>query len=262
MLAYQVSGSGFPVVYLHGFCENKALWTDFTARLPQHYLHLALDLPGFGESAANLHYQTMEALAEEVAAQLDALQIEKAVFVCHSLGGYVALALAATHPSLFAGLCMFHSTALADSEERKNSRNKTADFIRSKGIAAFLESFVPGLFYKGRREALALEIEKIKALALQTPAETAVAVTLAMRDRPDRTAVLVAAAFPVLFIAGKDDDLLPLETHKSQFFLPAQMSLHVLPETGHLGMVERPTETTLILEGFFKAIVLPSPAGA
>jgi pimeloyl-ACP methyl ester carboxylesterase len=252
MLAYYSSGSGLPVVFLHGFCENKAIWTDFIKLLPNHYQYIVPDMPGFGESLNNLHYQSIEEMAEEVYIFLETLKIEKAVFICHSLGGYVALALAEMHPELFAGLCMFHSVAFADSEERKNIRNKTADFINNKGIKAFLENFVPGLFYKERRQELESELKKVKEITSITKSEVAATVTLAMRDRLDRTHVLQNASFPVMFIAGKDDELMPVEAIKSQFFLPPNSIIHLLAKTGHMGMYESPKETSLMIVGFLK----------
>jgi pimeloyl-ACP methyl ester carboxylesterase len=250
MLAFDSQGSGSPVVFLHGFCESKAIWTDFIPLLPQNHQYLSIDLPGFGESLANTNYQSMEAMAEEVYDLLTNQHIGKAIFICHSLGAYVALALAEKYPELFAGLCLFHSSAFADSEERKLSRNKTADFIDKKGLEVFLESFVPSLFYKNRREELASEIEKVKQICLKTPKQTAVSVTLAMRDRPDRTHVLANADFPVSFIMGKADELAVLEPNKPQFFLPKQAAIYLLAETAHMGMYERPQETAKMLSGF------------
>ena len=252
-LASYSSGVGHTVIYLHGFCENKAIWTDFIQLLPQNYQHFALDLPGFGGSSENLNYSSMELMADQVYNFMDNQRIRKASFVCHSMGGYVALALAEAHPEVFAGLCLFHSTALADSEEKKHSRDKTAEFIKGKGLAVFLENFVPGMFYKGRREELTKEIEQVKKITMYSSAEVAATTTLAMRNRPDRTHVLERVNFPLTFISGKDDELLPLAANKQQFFLPKQSTIHLLSNTGHLGFYEWPGKTALMIEGFLKS---------
>ncbi|MDW8296538.1 MAG: alpha/beta hydrolase, partial [Raineya sp.] len=111
-LAYIEQGTGKNVVLLHGFCESKEIWKDFLPELAKNFRTIAVDIGGFGESA-NLLPQpcTMETLAEQVFALLKELQISQAAFVGHSMGGYVALALAEKHPEIIEKLCLFHSTA-------------------------------------------------------------------------------------------------------------------------------------------------------
>lgn len=243
------------VVFLHGFCENKDLWRAFEARLSAQFQTIALDLPGSGESGANTRYQSVETMAEEVNRTLEAERIGECVVVGHSMGGYVALALADLHPQRLRGLGLFHSTAYADHGEKKNTRNQTIDFIQKEGLDPFLETFVPPLFYEGRRAAMADRMAAYRALTRQTPVATAVATTLAMRDRPDRRHVLERADFPVMFIAGRDDTALPLEANRDQFWLPKNCTVHVLAETGHLGMYEREPETLAMVEGFARRVL-------
>jgi pimeloyl-ACP methyl ester carboxylesterase len=249
-LAYQQHGEGFPVVLLHGFCESKEIWKKVVLQLQTTCKIIVPDMPGFGESKNNTQYSSVEAMAEEIFQLLQQLEINQCIIVAHSLGGYVALALAEKYPEIMKGLALFHSTAYPDSEEKKHARNKTSDFIDKKGVAAFAENFVPPLFYKGRREELADEIQAVHRLVVQTPKETAVAVTKAMRDRPNRTHVLKEATYPVLFIAGAADEAVPLETSKEMFYLPRHSIVQLLAETAHMGMFERPLETIGMVKHF------------
>ncbi|MEM9980897.1 MAG: alpha/beta fold hydrolase [Bacteroidota bacterium] len=147
-LSYTTTGKGAPVILIHGFCESKAIWESFVPTLAEKHQVIALDLGGFGESANLLPTPvTIEALASQVYDLLQSLAIQQATFVAHSLGGYVSLALAEKHPSLFAGLCLFHSTALADTEEKKATRNKVIAFVQKVGVAKYMQSFVASLFY-------------------------------------------------------------------------------------------------------------------
>jgi len=249
-LAYNIQGQGFPVVFLHGFCENKEIWQEFIIPFASDFRSVIVDMPGFGKSTANTNYQSTDALAEEVATLLQGLGITQAVIIGHSLGGYVALALADKYPELMAGLGLFHSTAFSDSDEKKHGRNKMADFIRDNGMVPFLKDFVSGLFYKERHEALAQTMKEMEQITAQTPADTAFAVTLAMRDRPDRTHVLRQAAYPVLFIAGKHDEAVPLETAKEQFYLPGHAIVQILADTAHMGMFEQLPQTRAMIQAF------------
>ncbi len=249
-LSYTLSGSGMPLLFLHGFCENKEIWADFVKPLSSVCRILTIDMPGFGESRNNTRYQTLEAMAAEVDLLLDQLQLPEVIVVAHSLGGYVALALAEKSPRKIAGLCLFHSSAFADTEEKKQNRNKTADFIDKNGVEPFVENFVPPLFFKGRHGELEKEISFTRQICLTTPKETAVAVIKAMRDRPDRTHVLRDATYPVLFIAGKEDEAVPFGVAKEQFFLPKHSIVQVLAEAAHMGLLEHPEETRQMVEKF------------
>lgn len=244
-------------MFIHGFCESKEIWRAFEERLAANYQTISVDLPGFGESTNNTSYQSTAAMASEVKHLLEAGQIDRCIVISHSLGGYVALALAEQAPQLIKGLCLFHSTAYADSQEKKHTRSKTADFIEKKGLDPFLDTFVPSLFFAGRSKELSKTIKAYRASAGQTPVATAVAVTKAMRDRPDRTHVLTKAAFPVMFIAGREDTAVPLETSREQFFLPKESTVHILAETGHMGMYEHPAKTLEMVESFLKRMTIP-----
>ena len=251
-LAHTSHGTGTPVVFLHGFCENQAVWHDFVQPFATDFQSVLVDLPGFGKSAANRDFGSVEAMAAEVWKLLDGLGLRRPVLAAHSLGGYVALAMADQRPDEPAGLCLFHSTAYADSPEKKQSRDKTAAFIQNNGLAAFLDNFVPGLFFRERHAELQPAIQKVRQLTGQTSLETAVAVTLAMRDRPDRTHVLREAAYPVLFIAGKNDEAVVFDTAKEQFPLPRHAIVQMLAETAHMGMFERPAETQAMVRAFVR----------
>ena len=58
----------------------------------------------------------------------------------------MTLAMANQQPELFKAFGLFHSTAYADAEERKLSRNKVIEFVTNHGVKPFIESFIPPLF--------------------------------------------------------------------------------------------------------------------
>jgi len=71
-----------------------------------------------------------------------------------------------------------------------------------------------------------------------------------MMQRPDRTAVLRQATVPVLFIMGKYDVAVPVEDGLKQCHLPEKSYIHVLHESGHMGMLEEPDKCNGALENF------------
>ncbi|MBT9394949.1 alpha/beta fold hydrolase [Hymenobacter sp. NST-14] len=231
------------LVFLHGFAESAAIWTDFTQGFPARYRLLMPNLPGHGPNPEPVADYSMEAQARAVRAQLDAAGAEKVLLVAHSMGGYVALALAEAQPERVAGLVLFHSTALPDSEEKKANRDKNADFIRRHGLGKFMDSFIRPLFAPSNRDWLSAARAQLEAIGKATPEATILGGLGAMQTRPDRTHVLREAAFPVLFIGGHEDVAVPLETLLPQLALPAQSQALLLRNVGHLGFVEEPELT-------------------
>ena len=94
---------GLPVVFLHSSAGTTAHWDGLLAHLRPTRRALALDLPGHGRSAAPARWD-IPAQAALVAADLDVLGLERFALVGHSLGGAIAIALAAAHPRRVAGL--------------------------------------------------------------------------------------------------------------------------------------------------------------
>ena len=100
-LAYTRTGSGAPLVLLHGIGLSRRSWNPVIAPLADRYDVIAIDLPGFGDSgpAPDGVEPTPEWLAGAVAGLLDELGIGAAHLVGNSLGGWVALELAAIRPA-------------------------------------------------------------------------------------------------------------------------------------------------------------------
>ncbi|MFC6996088.1 alpha/beta fold hydrolase [Rufibacter roseus] len=252
-LGYTDSGTGPAIVFLHGFCESKDLWAEFAKPLAKQFRLVALDLPGHGESPAPEGF-SMEAQAEQVYLTLQQLQVEKFLLVGHSMGGYVALAFAEKYPELLRGLCLFHSTALPDSPEKKENRLKTIEFVQKHGVEKFMDSFVAPLFAPANRDACQKAIQKMQDIGKATPPKTIEGCLQAMRNRPDRIQVLKEIRVPVFFIAGKEDPAVPLEATLQQCHLPENSMAYFIGEVGHMGMFERTVATRQALLKFAETL--------
>src|SRR5690606_25097329 len=116
------------------------------------------------------------------------------VMVGHSMGGYIALAFAEKYPKVLKGLSLVHSTATADTEEKKETRRKSIALIEKGGKDAFVKGMIPNLFsnhFKGAHpEIIQKQIEQGQKLK----AESMVGFYTAMINRPDRRNVLTEAA--------------------------------------------------------------------
>ena len=98
-LKYDDSGSGLPVVLLHGFPLSRRMWQPQIDGLSQAGCRVICpDLPGFGASPPQRGMVSMDAYADAVIALLDKLKIEQAVVGGMSMGGYVLLNLVERYP--------------------------------------------------------------------------------------------------------------------------------------------------------------------
>ncbi|QMU30164.1 alpha/beta fold hydrolase [Adhaeribacter radiodurans] len=248
-------GSDKVLVFLHGFCESKEVWETFVQPFRESYRVIAIDLPGFGKNTAPRLSYSMEEAAAYVHKVLKNLEIKKCLLVGHSMGGYVALAFAEKHNNMVNGLCLFHSSALPDSKEKKATRTKTIKFIKKNGLSVFMDAFTAPLFSPVNRKYFAKEIKMLTAIGKETLPEAVIGAIKGMRDRKKRTKVLKDARYPVLFIAGKDDQAVTLEQTLAQCYLPAHSTVVFLAKTAHQGMFEKPVETRNALRSFAEGIL-------
>lgn len=248
-------GQGFPVVLLHGFCETHMIWSDLAVALSSRYSVWMPDLPGFGESKSLQDGFSIEDVAEKVYTSLKEKGLDEFAIIGHSLGGYVALAMAAKHPEAIRLLGLFNSTAYADTKEKRHTRNKTIDFVQNRGVQRFIDTFVPNLFHAPRRDELADAIEEVNLIARRTTKESLMNYTKAMRDRPARLDLLESFDKPVIFIAGEEDSFTTQEDVHHQAQLLKKPYVQILPETAHMGMYERFTETSEFIKGALGEVV-------
>lgn len=245
-LSLKEKGQGKPIILLHGFPMNQTVWDDFVPLLSDSYKVITFDLPGFGKSPLPALPFTIDQVADIV---LDCISTEKIIgstLIGHSLGGYVALAMVEKRPDLFSGLGLFHSTALADTEEKKESRLKVVDFIGKNGVLAFTSNFIPPLFADPSHNG----IDKVREIAVQSTHDAVTGYTLAMRNRPDRTSVLKKLEMPVLFLTGEADPGIPVNSILSQAEHCKFPQVHILKQVGHMGMFENPEVSANYIRSF------------
>jgi pimeloyl-ACP methyl ester carboxylesterase len=238
------------IVFLHGFLESSEIWNDFLRDFPADYRVLCPNLPGYGPDAAPVADYSLEAAAEHVQQYLTDQQAHSVVLVGHSMGGYVALAFAEKFPGQVTGLCLFHSSASAETEEDHERHQRNRDFLQQHGVVAFTEEFLKPQFSAKQRETMTNEVTMLQRIGGAVPLATALGSMDAMARRPERYAVLEKATYPVLFIAGKDDKaVLPEKTH-AESLLPDHCTVLWLANVGHVGFLERPADTRWAIKGF------------
>lgn len=252
-IVYYVSGAGNPIILIHGFGEDGEIWKQQAEHLSQNFKVIVPDLPGSGKSEI-IADMSMEGMAEVIHSIIHKEGIEACPVIGHSMGGYIALALAESYYNHVSALGLFHSTAYADSEEKKEARRKGIAFIGEYGPFAFLKSAIPNLFAPqsiDERPELAAQLTD-RAHNFSAPA--LVSYYQAMMERPQRTNVLKSNKVPFLFVMGKYDNAVPMADGLKQCHLPEKSYIHILQNSGHMGMLEEAAQSTRILEAFLLEI--------
>lgn len=248
-ISFTDNGKGKAVVFLHGFLEDKSIWDSCVEQLANSTTRvITIDLLGHGATDCLSYVHTMEEMAEAVEAVLKHLKIRKAYFVGHSLGGYVSLAYAENNPDNLKGLCMFHSSARADSADKKKDRDRAIQVVK-KNKNLFINEAIPNLFNTNYKP-FEIEISQIKKIALATSKQAVVAALEGMKIRLDREIILNFAPYPVLYIIGKHDNILPYKDLIKQARLPELGSYVLFENVGHAGFIEDETATIKALKVF------------
>src|SRR4026207_1783475 len=199
---YNTYGSGKPVFLIHGFGEDGTVWNNQVEFLKSKFKLIVPDLPGSGRSEM-IDDMTMEGMAEVLHTIIHEENIDKCTVIGHSMGGYITLALVESYWNHVNAFGLFHSSAFADTEEKKETRKKGIEFIKQHGAFEFLKTSTPNLFSPNSKELIPNSINDfIESLKGFTP-DTLVAYYEAMMARPDRTNVLKNTTNPVLFIGGE-----------------------------------------------------------
>ena len=248
-LAYSETGKGTAIVLLHGFLENSSMWDFFVAEYSKKYRVITIDLLGHGETECLGYVHTMEDMADAVYAILHELRIRKAIFMGHSMGGYVALAFAELYPDMMKGIVLQNSTSRADSDERKVNRDRAIKAVK-QNATAFVRMSIANLFDEELRERLADDIEHLREQAVKTPLQGIVAALEGMKIRKDREVILHFAPYPILLVLGKHDQSLIYTEHADQVD-GTDVKLVTYPY-GHMSHIEKRKELIKETLQFFK----------
>lgn len=256
---YRIEGKGNPVLLLHGFGEDGNIWNQQINALKENNLFIVPDLPGSGQSEMLDGNVGLEDYAEVVKAIADeaifkSKKENQFCLIGHSMGGYITLAFAEKYPQLLNSIGLFHSSAFADTDEKIAVRRKAISFIKKNGTEAFLKTSIPNLFSEETKKDKPEFIEQLFNIAKNISAETLIQYYEAMIKRPDRVSVLESFNKPVLFMIGKYDTAVPLQSSLEQCHIPTISTIHILQHSGHEGMWEEEDLSNAFLKNFFYSL--------
>jgi len=254
-LAVRTRGSGLPLLLLHAFPLDGRMWAA-QEPLADHVRLIVPDMRGFGGSRGP-GPASIEQLADDAVALLDALHVREPAVVCGcSLGGYVAQHVAVRHPDRVRAVVLVDTKLEADTPEARAARSDLAGQVRRLGQEVVAKAMVPRLLRPPQPpepHRIAIE-ESLHAMIRSQPVETIVAALAALAARPDMSDAVRRVTAPALLVVGAEDAITPPDClRRAEAIMPAARLL-VVPLAGHMVPLEAPAAFNAALLEFLRGL--------
>ncbi len=248
---FKDEGEGTPLVFLHGYLETLKVWDQLAHQLSKNYRVIRIDLPGHGGSEPILPSGKMDLMADSIKEVLDHLGISSCFLFGHSMGGYATLAFIEKFPTLIKGFSLVHSAPFADTDEKRNNRDREIKMLEEEKKELLINSSIPKMFADDNLEKLHEQVEIIKHQATTNSSEGIISVLRGMKDRPDRTNILKHSNIPCLWFLGKRDNHIDFDTvfPKVKEISP-QITFEILDHSGHIGFIEQEEKVVNAITGW------------
>lgn len=209
-----------PVIAICGIATDAASWQD----MPVDRIFVPVG-------------DTIDAMADAIIAELP----DRFALCGHSMGGYVALEIAARLPGRLAGFALLGSACNADSEQAKAGR-RTAIAQACDDFSALAERLARAMLSRTSR-ADAVLLADTHAMLLRCGAERFAQQQAAAMTRAERCGLLATLAIPALMLAGEEDAIVPSDRSREMAAALPDAVLHLIPGRGHIPQREAPAAT-------------------
>ncbi len=238
------------LLLLHAFPHSSKMWEPNIAELSKTYRVLAPDLAGFGKSPV-LREWAMADSADMIAKSLDDRGIQGPVFVAGvSMGGYMALEFFKNFPERFCGLGLFATRSAPDTPDALEKRRLSIEAVEKFGVEPFARKAVKSQLGKTTQEKNPVLVEKVLSFMKEASPQATVHAIKAIAGRKDNSDLLPKINFPVLVIAGAEDEICPPSEMEKMASLISGAEFHVINESGHLVNLEQIESFQRIFENF------------
>lgn len=254
-LSVTVTGSGRPLLLVHGFPLDHAMWRH---QLPawDGWMCIAPDLRGAGDSDVPSGGYTMAQYAADLVAVLDAVAAPRAVCCGFSMGGYVVFELLRRHPERVLGLVLCDTKSEADTPEAKRGRDDLAAAARGEGMGAVASRLVPKLVGASTRRANSSIENEVRQMVLRSSVTGVVGALGAMRDRADSSPDLPQIGMATLVVCGAEDEITPPGVMRPMAERISGARYVEIAGAGHMAPLERPQAVNAAVAEFLLGAAL------
>lgn len=245
------------LVLIHAFPMSADMWLPQLARVPLGWRFIAPDLRGFrgmglAYEDAQLSNASVDDYAGDILELMDHLDLKRAAIAGLSMGGYVAMALAARAPQRVSHLILADTRMTADTEAQRAGRDAMRAMVEREGPASVATQMLPKLLGASTQRDQPDLSGAVRMLIESNRTEAVAGAIGALKNRPDRTAALGAVQVPTLVICGDEDVLTPPADSEAMAATVPGAQLVMIPNAGHLSNLEQPNAFNEALRLFLK----------
>ncbi|MHB8839833.1 MAG: alpha/beta fold hydrolase [Gemmatimonadaceae bacterium] len=252
-IGYDDVGAGVPVLFLHGFPHRRSLWSPQLGALAAPARTISMDLRGFGESVPG-EPGSVDAYADDAAALLSELGVDRAVIAGLSMGGYAAFAFWRRHRDRVRALVLCDTRATADNDTGQQARREMQALVRDKGSTAVANQMITGMVGRTTREKNPELVDELHRMMSLAPVQGIVDALDALRTRPDSTPTLATIDVPTLVVVGDEDVLTPVKDARAMHLGIAGSRLEIIAGAGHVSNMERAAAFNHVLSEFLVSL--------
>ena len=254
-IAYRIDGGGAAasarpwLVFSHSLACDHTMWDPQVAAFARDFNILRLDTRGHGKSAAPSGEYTLEQLASDLKAVLDAAQIQRCHFVGLSMGGMIGQVAALRWPLRFASLTLADTSSRYPPQMRPVWDERIAAVKTPTGMNAIVAATLERWFTPGFRQLRPDELARIGAQIRATPVNGYIgcAHAISLLNLTDR---LGAISSPALVIVGEEDRGTPPAMAEEIVRAIPGARMEVIANAAHLSNVEQPDRFNALLRSF------------
>jgi len=257
-LSYFAVGDGPPVTLLHGFTQSARSWREVISRIPDGWRWIVPDLRGHGDTRTKAGAPcSMDACAADLEALWNELAVDRTHLVGYSMGGRLALHVAARRPSRLLSLLTVGAHAGLQEEARAGRRagdEALAERIETDGVEAFVDYWGAQPLFAGLERRGPAYVAQVRSERLQNHA-AGLACSLRGMGAGVMDPVweaLPAVSFPCTFVAGQLDHGYVASARRLATTVQ-HGRLEIVPRSGHAVHQERPDAFARILESHLAA---------
>ncbi len=254
-IGYDEKGSGAPLVLVHGHPFNRSMWSDQVETFASTFRVIVPDLRGYGETTVTPGKVTMEDMAGDLAALLDALAIDRVILGGLSMGGQIVFEFYRQFPSRVRALLLADTQPQAETEQGRIARYTTAQRVLDHGMAPLADESLPKLLAAQTFAEHPDVVDKVRQMIIGTNPEGAAAAMRGRAERRDYTALLSEITVPTLIVVGSEDVYTPVSDAELMHRKIAGSRLVVFEGVGHMPNMERPSEFNATLKQFLALVI-------
>lgn len=259
LYSQRTNPSAAGVLMLHGAASDSTSWIRFARCLKADLPLIIPDLPGHGKSVSDpaLSY-SVQAQADYLVQLLQALHVRQVHLIGNSMGGAIAMRLAASCPELVVSLVLIGAVGVRDQEswlERYIARTGNnpmisvqtkADYLAMMRIGMEKPPFMPGFVVSSLARSFVARSRINQKISKDIEADL------------DQTAAVAGISCPVQLIWGREDRVSSLSNGEKLHRILQSSQLTILDGIGHVPMVEAPGETAALCRSFLAGRREPS----